>query len=126
MPALGYPWQAGVDPHLGDRATWVLYVACRTLTGWTAAKRRLGFCTITRDGDAEGCLRLHRLPTLEQAVVIRDVIGIQKRREISESERKRLKAFAFASSFALREGIRCNNREEQQGDYRLKWQMEFS
>jgi len=38
---------------------------------------------------------LHQLPTLEQASVIRDVLGIRKRQEISEATRERLRAFAF-------------------------------
>jgi len=50
---------------------------------------------VTQDGDDEGCLRLHQLPTLEQASIIRDVLGIRKRQEISEATRKRLRAYAF-------------------------------
>ena len=36
--------------------------------------------------------------SLEHLAVIRDVLGIQKRREMSESERERLRSFAFTSS----------------------------
>ena len=50
---------------------------------------------MTQDGDNEGCLRLRQLPTPEQASVIRDVLGIHKRQEISEATRERLRVFAF-------------------------------
>jgi hypothetical protein len=41
-------------------------------------KRRLEFCTVTQDGNAKGCLRLHQLLTGEQAEMIR-VLGIPKK-----------------------------------------------
>ena len=64
---------------------------------WTATKQRLAFCTVTQDGDDEGRLRLHDLPTTDQAAAIRDALGIQKRRSVSTEVLERLKAFAFAS-----------------------------
>jgi len=76
----------------GDGKTWVLFVRCRSARHWTITKRRLSFCTPTQDGDDEGCLRLHALPTSEQAEVIRDVLGLQKRREDSPETLERLKA----------------------------------
>ena len=79
----------------GDGKTWVLYVACRSGQHWTITKGRLGFCEVSQDGDDEGCLRLRQLPTPEQASVIRDVLGIRERQEISEATRERLRAFAF-------------------------------
>jgi hypothetical protein len=81
----------------GDGETWAVFVACRSKLHWTMTKRRLAFCTVTQDGDDEGCLRLHQLPTPDQAADIRDVLGIQKRREVSAETLERLKAFAFAS-----------------------------
>jgi hypothetical protein len=79
----------------GDDRTWVLFVACRSGVHWTHTKRRLSFCAVTQDGDDEGCLRLHDLPTTAQATVIRDVLGIRKRQEVSPTQLERLKAFAF-------------------------------
>jgi len=66
--------RAGLDPHLGR---WHLR------PHWTWTKRRLEFCTVTQDGDEEGVLRLHHLPTPEQADIIRDVLGVRKRMEFS-------------------------------------------
>jgi hypothetical protein len=62
----------------GDGKSWVRH--------WIWLKRKLGFCQVTQDGDGEGCLRLHQLPTPDQAAVIRDVLGIPKRREVSAAE----------------------------------------
>jgi hypothetical protein len=76
----------------GDGKAWVLWVGCRSARHWTAAKKRLDFCEVTQDCEEEGCLRLHELPTPEQALVIRDVLGIQKRREVSPETLELLRA----------------------------------
>jgi hypothetical protein len=76
----------------GDGRTWVLFVSCRSAMHWTHTKRRLSFCTVTQDGEDEGCLRLHTLPTPEQASVIRDVLGIRKRMALAPEELERRRA----------------------------------
>jgi len=58
--------------------------------GWNAAKSRLGFCSITQDGDEEGGLILDRLPTASEAEAIRYVLGIPKARHLSEEQRARM------------------------------------
>jgi hypothetical protein len=80
----------------GDSKTWVLYVACCSPRHWTATKARLAFCDVTQDGEDEGCLRLSRLPTPDQAEAIRDALGIQKRRQVSPGVLERRRSFAFA------------------------------
>jgi hypothetical protein len=50
---------------------------------WTMVKRRLAFCHLNQDGDDEGCLRLDRFPTSEEAELIREALGIRKRRHMS-------------------------------------------
>jgi hypothetical protein len=40
--------------------------------------------TLTQDGDDEGILRLDRLPTPAEAEAIRDVIGIRRRRHMTD------------------------------------------
>jgi hypothetical protein len=47
---------------------------------WTFVKRRLAFCHITQDGDDEGCLHLDKLPTPTEAKLIREALGIRKKR----------------------------------------------
>lgn len=44
---------------------------------------------LMQDGDDEGCLRLIDLPTPDQAIVIRDVIGLRKRTELGHAELER-------------------------------------
>ena len=59
---------------------------------WTSIKRRLAFCRITQDGDEEGCLHLDQLPTPVQAGLIRQALGIRKRRTLTENARAQLDA----------------------------------
>ena len=59
---------------------------------WTSTKRRLAFCRITQDGDEEGCLHLDRPPTPAQAGLIRQALGIRKRRTLTEDGRAQLDA----------------------------------
>ena len=76
----------------GDAKTWVLWVGCRSGLHWTHTKKRLDFCTVTQGGWDEGCLRLHHLPTPEQAEIIRDVLGIRKRVELAPETLEWLRA----------------------------------
>jgi hypothetical protein len=59
---------------------------------WTSIKRRLDFCRVAQDGDDEGCLRLDQLPTPAQAGLIRQALGIRKRRTLTEDGRAQLDA----------------------------------
>jgi hypothetical protein len=62
-------------------------------------KRRLAFMTVTQDGDDEGCLRLFRLPTPEEAALIRDALLLRKRRTLTEESRTRLIAAGVNGRF---------------------------
>jgi hypothetical protein len=51
---------------------------------WTNVKARLaGICRVTQDGDDEGCLYLDRLPASHEAGVIREALGIKRKRQLS-------------------------------------------
>jgi hypothetical protein len=77
----------------GASGGFVLYVACNSGRGWASAKRKLGpFTKISQDGDAEGCFRLPELPTKAQAAAIREVLGIKRRRTVTDAARKSLLA----------------------------------
>jgi hypothetical protein len=65
---------------------------------WTNIKRRLAFCRITQDGDDEGCLHLDRLPTSAEVVLIREALGIRKRRTLTEDGRAQLAAARRAAN----------------------------
>jgi hypothetical protein len=66
---------------------------------WGADKKKLKFCRLTQDGDAEGCMILDRLPTAAEGATIRSVLGIPKRIELSEGQLVNLRAHAAAKGF---------------------------
>jgi hypothetical protein len=82
----------------GDGKGWVLYIACRSARHWAATKAWLNFCQVTQDGEDEGCVRLSKLPTAEQAEVIRDCLGIRKRRDLSEESLDQLRHMRVKSA----------------------------
>jgi hypothetical protein len=59
---------------------------------WKNAKAKLAFCQVTQDGDWEGCLRLDRLPTSDEAKAIRETLGIRKRRHLSADQKERARS----------------------------------
>jgi len=64
----------------GPNGGWLLYCNPGTPRKWTNLKKRLSLCNITQDGDDDGCLRLLEMPTPEQAVLIREAIGLKRRK----------------------------------------------
>jgi hypothetical protein len=51
---------------------------------WTHVKQRLSqFCRITQDGDDEGCLHLDHLPVRHESDLIREAIGVRRKRSMS-------------------------------------------
>jgi hypothetical protein len=56
----------------------------KTARGWSEAKRRIHFGVVTQDGDEEGSVILSRLPSFDEALAIRHVLGIPKHKELSE------------------------------------------
>jgi hypothetical protein len=68
-----------------------LYCVCESRKAWTYAKRALSFAVVTQDGDEEGMLIMDRLPTTEEAEVIRGYLGINKEREYDEATLARLR-----------------------------------
>jgi hypothetical protein len=71
-------------------------------TAWAHCKKAMSFCEVINDGDWEGMLFLDRLPTAAEAEIIRDKLGIPKKREISDVERERLRALSAEHGFAKR------------------------
>jgi len=69
-------------------------------SGFRLAKRALAFAKIVNDGDEEGAFVMHRLPTADEAGLIRRYCGIPKRREVTEAELDRLRSVGFAASRA--------------------------
>jgi hypothetical protein len=53
---------------------------------WTNTKLKLAFCRVTQDGDDEGCLHLDHLPTAAEADLIRDALGIKRKRHYTPDQ----------------------------------------
>jgi hypothetical protein len=68
-----------------------LYCVCETKQAWTWAKKGMAFAKVTQDGDEEGMLFMDRLPTPDEAEIIRRYCGIRSKPDLSaeESERRR-------------------------------------
>lgn len=97
-------WQIkGKRGHIytwGDGRGFLLYVGSRSVRAWGFAKKRLAFCKVTQDGDDEGCLRLDRLPTEDEAEEIRNILGIYRRRSPESADH--LRAHRFAAEHAYK------------------------
>lgn len=66
-----------------------------SVRSWNSAKKALSFAKVTQDGDFDGFLFLDRLPTPAEAEVIRERLGLRKKRVLSDAERERLARTAF-------------------------------
>jgi hypothetical protein len=55
-----------------------------TARGWINTKQEMPFARVSQDGDTEGILILDRLPTPEEALIIRERLRIPKRAEYSD------------------------------------------
>jgi hypothetical protein len=63
---------------------------------WTAHKKQLSFGEVTQDGDQEGVFRIcDLLPTAAEAEMIRDILGIRKRVELSPGQLENLRRWRF-------------------------------
>jgi hypothetical protein len=83
-----------------NRLGFMLYVMAASPKAWTFAKRALAFIKAINDGDGEGAFVMHRLPSADEAALIRRYCGIPKRREVSEAGLDRLRSVGFAASRA--------------------------
>lgn len=85
-----------------DSKLWYIFVAETTKRKWSAIKAKLKFMEVSQDGDDEGILKLERMPLQEEAEAIREVLGLNKRPELTEEQRAKL----VERSFKLRkEGV---------------------
>jgi hypothetical protein len=65
------------------RAAFQIFVLGWSPLGWTNAKKAFSFAQLFNDGDDEGSFVLDRLPTSDEAAVIRHYVGVTKKREVS-------------------------------------------
>jgi hypothetical protein len=84
--------RSGAQP---SRKGFAIYVMTETSRQWTFAQRALSFATLMQDGDTEGSMFLDRLPTKDEADIIRKAVGIRKRRSFSPEHIEKLRAGAL-------------------------------
>lgn len=80
---------------------------------WTWAKKALPFCDVTNDGDEEGMLFLDHLPIAEEAAVVRDKLGIAKKREMGEEEMARRQEWASGNRHKSAQGVEVDGSVDQ-------------
>lgn len=64
----------------GDGERFLLYVECRSAQHWTWTKKRLAFCEVMQDAEADGVLRCQLPLSKDQAGEIRYALGIRSTR----------------------------------------------
>ena len=91
-----------------------IYVERESVREWSYAKKALKpFTDLTNDGDDEGMLFLDRLPTADEAEVIRQYVGVAKKRVLSEEERARLLSVSVGHRFGKRSGVGGDDQREK-------------
>jgi hypothetical protein len=69
---------------------------------WNNVKARLSpFCHLINDGDDEGCFTIDRLPTPRQANLIREAMGIRKRRYLSDDAKAKARSALERARFSI-------------------------
>lgn len=97
-----------------DTPGFQIYVERESVREWSYAKKALKpFADLTNDGDDDGMLFLDRLPTADEAEVIRQYVGIAKKRVLSEEERARLLSVSVGHRFEKRSGVGGHDQREK-------------
>lgn len=81
----------GIRGHIfteGD--LWYVFVEKTSKRKWSSIKHKLSFMEVSQDGDDEGIFKLLRMPSQEEAEVVRDVIGLRSRPALTEEYRQTL------------------------------------
>ena len=89
-----------------DPLGFQIYVERKSVREWSFAKKPLKpFAKLTNDGDEEGMLFLDRLPTADEAEVIRQYVRVAKKRVLSDEERARLLSATVGHRFKKRSDV---------------------
>jgi hypothetical protein len=73
--------------------TFFVYIEGRSARAWTYAKKQLhGICPVaSQDGDHEGILTFSRMPDADEAVMLRQYVGLRQTREVSPDQAQNLR-----------------------------------
>src|SRR4051794_25427215 len=66
-----------------DSASWFVLLRCKSKRAWSAAKRKLGFMLLIDDLIDGGRFVLDRMPSAQEASVVRKVAGLKKKPNLS-------------------------------------------
>jgi len=94
--------------HADERRHYAFYVRSISTVdldgsprAWGEVKKKLAFMQVTQDGDTEGVFKLDRLPTEDEAALIRDMLGIRRRPNLSAETLDRMRNNFVAHENAL-------------------------
>ena len=74
-----------------DAELWYIYISAKSKRHWSSIKKKLNFMVISQDGDDEGILKLERMPSQEEAEIVREMVGLNKRPAFTDEYREQLK-----------------------------------
>jgi hypothetical protein len=97
-----------------DTVYWYAFVNETTKRKWSSIKHKLSFMELNQDGDDEGILKLERMPSYEEAEVIREIIGLNKRPAMSEAHLEYLRGriSTLGNNGVLNPSIDLNEKEQ--------------
>lgn len=75
-----------------DLTFWYIYLVS---SRWGSVKKELDFMEVWQDGDTEGVLRADFPPSPKQAIIIRRVLGLGKKRIVPAKHTEHLQKFYF-------------------------------
>jgi hypothetical protein len=97
-----------------DTPGFQIYVERESVREWSYAQKALKpVADLTNNGDDDGMLFLDRLPTADEAEVIRQYVGVAKKRVLSEEERARLLSVSVGHRFEKRSGVGGDDQREK-------------
>lgn len=73
-----------------DGVSWHVVIACHSKRAWSAVKRKLHFMSLVDDVGDAGTFCLDRMPTCDEAPIIRKLVGLKKKPELTDEYRKSL------------------------------------
>jgi hypothetical protein len=86
--AYGWIYHVGLP---GAPLVFQIIVGTTSPLRWRKAKALLAFGRVTQDGDCEGSITFDGLPTAAQGEILRQVVGLRKRRTMSDDQRDALR-----------------------------------
>jgi hypothetical protein len=75
-----------------DAKLWYVFVAADSKRRWTSIKHKLSFMHLSQDADDEGVMKLERMPTPAESKIIRKVLGLRQKTQLTEDQQAELKS----------------------------------